>query len=157
MDGTYTDTFIGTIGIDFGLKTLRKNGKSIKLHVWDAAGHERFNSLASSYCNGAHGIFVVYDMTNQDSFDDVKSWIKLVDKHAPKNVTKILLGNKCDLRYNKAVDSQVAAEFAEEFGTRVFETSAKDGTNVEEALMHMVSEVMSHSCNGDVLSNNTVS
>jgi Ras-related protein Rab-1A len=71
------------------------DGKCIKLQIWDTAGQERFRTISSTYYRGAHGIIVVYDITNRESFNNVKRWLKEIDKYARENVNKLLVGNKC--------------------------------------------------------------
>ncbi len=86
-----------TIGVDFKIRTLEVDGKTIKLQIWDTAGQERFKTITSSYYKGAHGIIVVYDTTDKESFKSIDNWMNEVEKHASDNVSKILVGNKSDL------------------------------------------------------------
>ncbi|XP_040867143.1 ras-related protein RABD2c isoform X2 [Glycine max] len=108
---------------------------------WDTAGQERFRTITSSYYRGAHGIIVVYDVTDQESFNNVKQWLNEIDRYASENVNKLLVGNKCDLTANKVVSSETAKAFADEIGIPFMETSAKNATNVEQAFMAMAAEI----------------
>jgi len=140
-DDTYTETYISTIGVDFKIKTIELDGKTIKLQIWDTAGQERFRTITSSYYRGAHGIIVVYDVTEQTSFDNVKSWLTEIDRYASENVNKLLVGNKCDLTNKKVVDYTTAKEFADSLGIPFLEASAKSATNIEQAFLTMASEI----------------
>jgi Ras-related protein Rab-1A len=144
-DDTYTESYISTIGVDFKIRTIELDGKKIKLQIWDTAGQERFRTITSSYYRGAHGIIVVYDVTDQVSFNNVKQWLQEIDRYACESVNKLLVGNKCDLTTKKVVDSNTAKEFADGLGIPCLETSAKSATNVEEAFITMASEIKKRS------------
>ena len=75
---------------------------------WDTAGQERFRTITSSYYRGAHGICVVYDVTDMDSFNNVKQWLQEIDRYATEGVNKLLVGNKSDMTDKKVVDYNVA-------------------------------------------------
>ncbi|CAL5322901.1 unnamed protein product [Camellia sinensis] len=107
-DDSYLDSYISTIGVDFKIRTVEQDGKTIKLQIWDTAGQERFRTITSSYYRGAHGIIIVYDITDQESFNNVKQWLNEIDRYASENVNKLLVGNKCDLTDNRAVSYDTA-------------------------------------------------
>ena len=113
----------------------------MKLQIWDTAGQERFRTITSSYYRGAHGIIVVYDVTDAESFNNVKQWLSEIDRYANENVNKLLVGNKSDLTSKRAVDYETAKAFADEIGIPFLETSAKNATNVEQAFMTMAAEI----------------
>ncbi|KAJ3584892.1 hypothetical protein NHX12_013615 [Muraenolepis orangiensis] len=140
-DDTYTESYISTIGVDFKIRTIELDGKTIKLQIWDTAGQERFRTITSSYYRGAHGIIVVYDVTDQESYNNVKQWLQEIDRYASENVNKLLVGNKCDLTTKKVVDYTTAKEFADSLAIPFLETSAKNATNVEQAFMTMAAEI----------------
>eukprot|EP01097_Dermamoeba_algensis_P000625 TRINITY_DN1217_c0_g1_i2.p1 TRINITY_DN1217_c0_g1~~TRINITY_DN1217_c0_g1_i2.p1 ORF type:complete len:204 (+),score=46.78 TRINITY_DN1217_c0_g1_i2:61-672(+) len=140
-DDTYTESYISTIGVDFKIRTIELEGKTIKLQIWDTAGQERFRTITSSYYRGAHGIIVVYDVTDQVSFNNVKQWLQEIDRYACESVNKLLVGNKCDLTSKKVVDYNTAKEFADGLGIPFLETSAKNSTNVEQAFITMATEI----------------
>ena len=111
-DDTYTESHISTIGVDFKIRTIQLEGKTIKLQIWDTAGQERFRTITSSYYRGAHGIIVVYDTTDSETFEHVKTWLHEIDRYASENVNKLLVGNKSDLTSKRQVDTDAAKEFA---------------------------------------------
>ncbi|OMO69613.1 Small GTPase superfamily [Corchorus capsularis] len=141
IDDSYIESYISTIGVDFKIRTVEQDGKTIKLQIWDTAGQERFRTITSSYYRGAHGIIIVYDVTDQESFNNVKQWLNEIDRYASDNVNKLLVGNKCDLTANKVVSYETAKAFADEVGIPFMETSAKDSTNVEQAFMAMAASI----------------
>uniref|UniRef100_A0A0D9ZL79 GST N-terminal domain-containing protein n=1 Tax=Oryza glumipatula TaxID=40148 RepID=A0A0D9ZL79_9ORYZ len=134
-DDSYVDSYISTIGVDFKIRTIEMDGKTIKLQIWDTAGQERFRTITSSYYRGAHGIIIVYDITDMESFNNVKEWMSEIDKYANDSVCKLLVGNKCDLAESRVVETAAAQAYADEIGIPFLETSAKDSINVEEAFL----------------------
>jgi Ras-related protein Rab-1A len=142
-DHTYTESYISTIGVDFKIRTIDLDGKTIKLQIWDTAGQERFRTITSSYYRGAHGIIIVYDVTDMESFNNVKRWLVEIDRYACENVCKLLVGNKCDLAVKKVVSYEQAKQYAEDHEKPFpfLETSAKDSTNVDKAFLTMAAEI----------------
>ncbi|KAJ3064821.1 GTP-binding protein of the rab, partial [Rhizoclosmatium hyalinum] len=109
--------------------------------AWDTAGQERFRTITSSYYRGAHGIIVVYDVTDQDTFNNVKQWLQEIDRYAVEGVNKLLVGNKSDLKDKKVVDFNAAKEFADTLEIPFLETSAKNSSNVEQAFLTMAKQI----------------
>jgi len=142
-DDTYTESYISTIGVDFKIRTIDLDGKTVKLQIWDTAGQERFRTITSSYYRGAHGIIIVYDVTDKESFNNVKNWFSEIDKYAADGVNKLLVGNKCDLASKKVVAYDEAKELADSLNVRFMETSAKNAHNVEQAFQTMAGEIKS--------------
>merc|ERR1711939_987191 len=122
-DDTYTETYISTIGVDFKIRTIEIDGKVIKLQIWDTAGQERFRTITSSYYRGAHGIIVVYDVTDSESFDAVSRWLSEIERFAGTDVNKLLVGNKSDLTPKRVVALADAEAFAKGASIPFFETS----------------------------------
>jgi len=140
-DNTFTESFISTIGVDFKIRTIDIEGTTVKLQIWDTAGQERFRTITSSYYRGAHGIIVVYDITNQETFNNVQKWLQEIDRYACENVHKLLVGNKSDLVNERKVQYDQAAEFAASLNLIFLETSAKSSTNVEDAFTKMAKAI----------------
>jgi len=140
-DDTYTESYISTIGVDFKIRTVELDGKTIKLQIWDTAGQERFRTITSSYYRGAHGIIIVYDITDVESFSNVRQWLFEIDRFASEQVNKLLVGNKSDLTNKRVVTTETAKEFAQTLDIPFLETSAKNSTNVEEAFLTMAAQI----------------
>jgi len=132
-DNSFSETFISTIGVDFKIKTIVVDGKTVKLQIWDTAGQERFKTITSSYYRGSHGIFVVYDITDPVSFNNVRVWLNEIAKYMQQEDYKVLLvGNKADQVSSRAVQRSEAEEYANQLDCQFFETSAKENSNVEQ-------------------------
>ncbi|KAK1173755.1 ras-related protein Rab-10-like [Acipenser oxyrinchus oxyrinchus] len=142
VDHSFHHSYVSTIGIDFKVKTLHLNDKFIKLQIWDTAGQERFHTISTRYFRGAHGLLIIYDITNSVSFDNVVGWMKDVDANAGEDVDRIILGNKCDLEEKRIVSKEKGEKLAWEHGVRFFETSAKDNVNIEKAFLALVQDIM---------------
>jgi len=136
-DDSFTPTFITTIGIDFKIKTVDINGKRVKLQIWDTAGQERFRTITTAYYRGANGILMVYDVTDEQSFLNIRNWMKSIDQHAADSVKRVLIGNKADMVQEKKIETERGQGLADEYGIRFFEASAKTDTNVSEAFMEI--------------------
>jgi len=140
-DNMFTDSYISTIGVDFKIRTVELDGKVVKLQIWDTAGQERFRTITSSYYRGAHGIIVVYDVTETETFRNVQQWMSEIGRYAGESVAKLLVGNKCDLVNKKVVATETAKAFADKLTIPFLETSAKTATNVENAFLTMATEI----------------
>eukprot|EP01114_Cavostelium_apophysatum_P010995 TRINITY_DN2515_c0_g1_i1.p1 TRINITY_DN2515_c0_g1~~TRINITY_DN2515_c0_g1_i1.p1 ORF type:complete len:217 (+),score=51.08 TRINITY_DN2515_c0_g1_i1:140-790(+) len=133
-DNNFTTSFISTIGVDFKVKTVEVDGKTIKLQIWDTAGQEKFKTITTGYYRGSHGIVVVYDVTDRNSFEKLTNWLHQIDVNADATVDKMIVGNKIDLESSRQVTYHEAKEFAISKGDIPFvETSAKTSKNVQEA------------------------
>lgn len=129
-DDTYTEAYVTTIGVDFKIRTINVDNKKIKLQIWDTAGQERFRTITTSYYRGAQGIIVMYDITDRDTFENIKLWLNEIDRYACKDVAKLLVGNKSDLESRRQVTYAEAEEFAKSINMIYIETSAKNSINV---------------------------
>jgi len=141
-DDSFTTSFITTIGIDFKIKTVEIDGKRVKLQIWDTAGQERFRTITTAYYRGAMGILLVYDITDEQSFLNIRNWIRNIEQHASDSVQKILIGNKCDMTDDRIITKDRGQELADEYGIKFFETSAKTDTNVKEAFIAIATDIV---------------
>ena len=142
VDDVWNDTFVPTIGVDFKIKTFEIDSKKIKMQIWDTAGQERFKNIISSYYRGAHGILLLYDVTDKESFKNLSNWLIEIEKNASKNILRILIGNKSDLEDKRVITYAQGKEFADTYGLKFIETSAKKNLNVSEAFETLGRELM---------------
>lgn len=143
-DDAWTPSFITTIGIDFKIRTIEIDGKRIKLQIWDTAGQERFRTITTAYYRGAMGILLVYDVTDEKSFSNIRTWYANVEQHASEGVSKILVGNKSDYDEKRVVTTEQGQALADELGIRYIETSAKTNSQVEDAFFNLARDVKAH-------------
>ena len=141
-DNQFHESFLPTIGVDFRIKGIDVDNKSVKLQIWDTAGQERFKTITATYYKGAHGCILVYDITDRQSFQDIENWLGEVRQHASPNIVKILVGNKSDLKDQRQISYQEGKEFADSLGMQFLETSAKESLNIAEAFSTLTKAIL---------------
>ena len=133
VENKFLKNHLATIGIDFKTKNLIINNKEIKLKIWDTAGQERFRNITTQYYKGADGIVLVYDVTDDGSFEKIRDWMAQIQANAEKDdLGLVLLGNKCDVE-PRVVTEEQGNKMAEELHISYFETSALTGQGIKEA------------------------
>ena len=132
-----------TVGVEFGAKKFDIEGKSVKAQIWDTAGQERYKSITTTYYKGAKGALIVYDITRKETFDSVDRWISELLNSGDKNMTMLLIGNKCDLDNQRQVTKEQGEEKAKAFKVAFLETSASSGENLDVAFEMIMKEVYS--------------
>jgi len=130
-----------TIGVEFATKTLKIEDKIVKAQIWDTAGQERYRAITSAYYRGAVGALLVYDISKHVSFESIERWLQELSDHAEPNIIMMLIGNKCDLRHLRAVQSEEASAFAEARNLTFIETSALDTTGVNQAFERILTDI----------------
>merc|ERR1711908_213652 len=121
-----------TIGAAFLTQTVALNDTTVKFEIWDTAGQERYHSLAPMYYRGAAAAIVAYDITNRDTFQRAKQWVKELQRQGNPNIVIALAGNKSDLSSKRKVEPEDAETYSNDNGIFFMETSAKTATNVNE-------------------------
>ena len=140
---TFNSTYISTIGIDFLTKNaFLSNGEQYQILFYDTAGQERYTSIAFNLMKGAEGILLMYDVTQRKTFESITYWVKSIKEAKGENFPVVLIGNKCDLKEERKISREEGESEAQKNGFLFFETSNKDGTNVEEATIALISKVV---------------
>ena len=137
-----------TVGVEFGSKQLKVDGVNIKLQIWDTAGEERYRAITSAYYKGSKGCFIVYDITSEISFENVEKWYEEIRKSAEKEISVILVGNKCDLENERKVSIELGQSKAKNLNSPFFETSALNNTNIVTAFQS-ISENIYNRCKNE--------
>ena len=142
VEDKFLKNHLATIGIDFKTKTLNINNQEIKLKIWDTAGQERFRNITTQYYKGADGIVLVYDVTDEASFDKIKDWMDQILSNTNKaEICLILLGNKCDIE-KRSISYEQGKTLANELQVNFFETSAQTGQNIKDAFETLTADIM---------------
>eukprot|EP01094_Clydonella_sp_ATCC50884_P007937 TRINITY_DN1719_c0_g1_i1.p1 TRINITY_DN1719_c0_g1~~TRINITY_DN1719_c0_g1_i1.p1 ORF type:complete len:216 (-),score=45.82 TRINITY_DN1719_c0_g1_i1:218-865(-) len=126
-----------TIGASFLTKAIVVDGIKIKLQIWDTAGQERFRSLAPMYYRGACAAIVVYDITNPQSFDQLKTWLHELQLTLQEPIVVALVGNKSDLAPQRAVEMEQVSRFGKEYDAIVMEVSAKTNGGIDQLFVEI--------------------
>ncbi|XP_058953656.1 uncharacterized protein [Pocillopora verrucosa] len=131
-----------TISVDFRAKNLERNGKRVKLQIWDIAGQERFRTAVASYYRGAVGVILVYDVTNRESFRNIGYWHEQMRKFCDPHAKGILVGNRCHLSHLREVQAEEGKTFAEHLELPFFETSTEKNINVIACFDELVDSII---------------
>ncbi|KAJ6252541.1 ras and ef-hand domain-containing protein [Anaeramoeba flamelloides] len=132
-DNEFSFDVISTVGVDFRNMERDFDGETVKVQIWDTAGQEKFRTITSNYYRNAQGVAVIYDVTNEESFNQVNVWFEEIKKNAPEYISTVLLGNKVDLEDERVVTKEQGENLAKQNNCPYFEVSAKSGVNVDTA------------------------
>ena len=142
VEGDFPGNIMSSIGVDFKTKQIELDDHSIKMQIWDTAGHEKFRTITTSYYKSAQAIIILYDITQKSSFDHIRNWITEIDKFGKQGVLKVIVGNKLDLENNRKISKEDAENLALKYGVKLWEVSAKDNTNIEEMFVDTIKTLL---------------
>ena len=142
VEGDFPGNIMSSIGVDFKTKQIELDDHSIKMQIWDTAGHEKFRTITTSYYKSAQAIIILYDITQKSSFDHIRNWITEIDKFGKQGVLKVIVGNKLDLENNRKITKEAAENLALKYGVKLWEVSAKDNTNIEEMFLDTIKTLL---------------
>ena len=145
----FNETFLSTIGIDKEIKHVKVGNDSYKMTLWDTAGQDRFKCLPKKYYQNADGVLLLFDVTNEETFNNVSNWMKDVKENSSKTIANengkeseialYLIGNKIDLP-NRVITKEEAQTHANSLGMKYFEVSCKINMNIPEVMNRMIME-----------------
>lgn len=141
--------YIVTVGIDYYEKEEEISNEKIKVKIWDTAGQERYQGLTKSFYKYGNGIILTYDVTNRESFNNLKKWIDSIMNFKKENATIIIVGNKIDL--SRQVSKEDAVELARRNRYKYFETSAKTGKGVNKCFLYLINKIINHQDEEDTI------
>ena len=131
-DGTFNEKKQPSIGVEFIAKNIRINDTIFRLQIWDTAGQESFLSMVRVYYKNSSCVFIVYDITEKETFDHVEFWLNEIKKEAPESIHYVLIGNKNDLEEKRQIKYEEGKDFAEKHKMMFFEISAKNKINIDK-------------------------
>ncbi len=142
--GTFRERYLPTIGVEFSVKDIEVQGKQVKLQTWDTGSHDRFSYVRPLYYKGSYGVLVVYDIADEESFENLDKWFEEVYSNCEEIIPAILIGNKADISEERRVTQEQALAYAEKKRELYkleelpyYEVSAKEGTNITEIYFHL--------------------
>lgn len=139
---TFNDKHVTTLQASFLKKRMNIGGRRVDLAIWDTAGQERFHALGPIYYRDSNGAVLVYDITDEDSFQKVKNWVKELKKMLGNDIALTICGNKIDLEKHRTVDQATAETYASSVGATHFHTSAKLGRGIEDMFLALSKKMM---------------
>lgn len=138
----FKENYDVTIGLNYRIKSMTVENNPIKMQIWDTSGEEKFKAIAKNFYRGAHGVLLVYDICQKNSFLDVKSWIEQIIENADNDdIVMILCGNKCDNEKERKISKEDGENLAKNYGISFFECSAKNNTNINEMFETMAQKI----------------
>ena len=147
-NGIFKEEYLATVGLDYYNKQDTINNLNVLVKLWDTAGQERFKSLTPNYFRNAEGVVIVFDVTNLETFENLKYWISSIKSNlGEKNIIIpiIIIGNKIDMDDMRDINKEEADKFAKENDYKYFEASAKTGEGVDEAFREIVNQILDNS------------
>ena len=143
-NGTFNSNYLATVGLDNFTKDEIIDNKTIRIKIWDTAGQERYKSLTKGFFRNAEGVMLVYDVTNSETYENLKYWMQSIKNNLGNSIDDIpiiIIGNKIDCQ-EREVSVEEAESFWKEQGFSYFETSAKTGENIEKTIKFLVKRVI---------------
>jgi Ras-related protein Rab-1A len=143
-NGTFNENYLATVGLDNITKDETIDGKNIRIKIWDTAGQERYKALTKGFFNNAEGIMIVFDVTNTETYENLKNWIQSIQTfmgNKMEEIPIIIIGNKIDCE-EREVKTEDAESYCKGQNYPYFETSAKTGENIDKTIRFLVKKVI---------------
>ena len=151
IDNFTPEIYISTLGVDYKTKNLVYNGTKVTLQIWDTAGQERYRVITKSFIKGTDGIIFMYDITQKESFINVKKWIEETEGENPGDVKKIIVGNKIDKEEDRQVTDEMKEKLNKEVDIDLIEVSAKKGIDVDKVFDILVEKILGNMTTEQIL------
>ena len=142
-EGKFQESHMATLGLDYVQKnfTPPKADQELVIKIWDTAGQERFRTLTHAFYKQANGVVVAFDVTNEESFKNVRKWMESIYEHADQNICKVMVGNKIDLEDERKISKKEGEDLAAQYQMKYFEASAKQNINITPFFETLMTQV----------------
>jgi Ras-related protein Rab-1A len=151
IDNFTPEIYISTLGVDYKTKNIVFNGIKVSLQIWDTAGQERYKVITKSFVKGTDGIIFMYDITQKESFINIKKWIEETEGENPGDVKKIIVGNKIDKEEDRQVTDEMKEKLSKEVDIDLIEVSAKKGIDVDKVFDILVEKILGNMTTEQIL------
>ena len=145
IENKFSQNYMATTGIDLKTSNIELKGKKIRVQLWDTAGQEKYRAITKNLFLKVQGVLALYDITNEDSFFNLKLWIKLIKEECGNHMPMLIVGNKSDLAEKRSVEKDAAIAYAKDEKVEYIETSSKLGDNINEAVSLIAEKVLESS------------
>ena len=141
VDNKFTEAHITTIAVEYKNKEIEYKNMKFNLQIWDTSGQEIYQAITKNFYRNADGIIFVYDVTNKDSFNNLKNWLNITDEYN-KEYKKIIVGNKVDIENKREINKDIVERFGKENNIKCFEVSAKIEKNIESIFRELTELIL---------------
>ena len=142
INNEFSKNYMTTSGIDLKTTDIEIKNKKIHIQLWDTAGQEKYKAITKNLFLKVMGALIIYDITNEASYNNLKSWVKLIKEECGKHMQLIILGNKSDLNDERKISKDEAINYAKEQNIEYIETSSKTGENVKKAVTMICENIL---------------
>ncbi|KAK8885317.1 hypothetical protein M9Y10_040763 [Tritrichomonas musculus] len=141
-EGTFDPKRKSTVQAGFYSKSVETSKGIIELNLWDTAGQEVYHAVAPIYYKDANAALLIYDVTNQVSFDRMVQWHRELTQNRGDQVLIVCVANKIDLQNKRVIPAQQGVEFATSIGCHHFEVSAKTGEGIDMLFRYLTENLV---------------
>ena len=142
INNEFNNSYMTTSGIDLKTKDIEVKNKKIKIQIWDTAGQVKYKAITRNLFLKVMGAIIIYDITNEKSYTNLKSWVELIREECGSHMQIIIVGNKCDLDSERKINQDEVMNYAEEEKIEYIETSCKTGENVHKVVKTICEKIL---------------
>ena len=142
INNEFNNSYMTTSGIDLKTKDIEVKNKKIRIQIWDTAGQVKYKAITRNLFLKVMGAIIIYDITNEKSYTNLKSWVELIREECGSHMQIIIVGNKCDLDSERKINQDEVMNYAEEEKIEYIETSCKTGENVHKVVKTICEKIL---------------